>query len=48
MDFRTGKFQFNTKGNSDIIDLTIDVENAIKENGFRERTVVYQIMGIKL
>lgn len=45
MDFLTGKYQFNTKGNSDIVDLTVFVENTIAENGFTEGNVLLFVPG---
>lgn len=45
MEFLTGKFAFQTNGNSDIKDLTADVEKVIEENGFTEGSVLLFVPG---
>lgn len=45
MDFLTGKIQFNTNGNSDIKDLTADVENILAEYGYTEGNVLLFVPG---
>ncbi|MCA0389081.1 MAG: secondary thiamine-phosphate synthase enzyme YjbQ [Bacteroidetes bacterium] len=39
MEFLTGKMHFQTNGNSDIKDLTADIEKMIEENGYTEGSV---------
>lgn len=45
MDFLTGKIQFNTNGNSDIKDLTADVEKILAEYGYTEGNVLLFVPG---
>ncbi len=45
MDFLTGKIQFNTNGNSDIKDLTADVEKILAEYGYSEGNVLLFVPG---
>lgn len=45
MDFLTGKIQFNTNGDSDIKDLTADVEKIISEHGYTEGNVLLFVPG---
>jgi len=45
MEFLTGKLHFQTNGNSDIKDLTADVEKLILENGFTEGSVLLFVPG---